>query len=440
MKKIIFFFLIITSTHLANAQEKLELSGNSEISSFLFSNKLPFWLHANSGSFRNNETNLAATFNVFAEYDIAASHKLQLGVGFFYRDGVTVQDFQRNNLYIKYKNAIITATLGSEEVQDKFQGLGVVRDNFSLSGNTRALPGLNIELTEPIKITNKLSVDASIAHYSLNDERVVKDAYVHNKSLEILWNFNANNKLTLGIEHFVQWGGTSSINGDQPDDFNAFIDVFFASAGNEEATNNDQLNALGNSLGYYNFQYDIASTSGNYRLYHHHPFEDGSGTRLRNFPDGIWGFYYSLNESNYDSILRGFLLEYVSTVSQSGSTGRSGRDSYFNNRIYQSGWTYEGNVLGLPFITVPNNTRIEAFHLGINLEIEKWSLLFKGSFVRSLGTFFVPITPINNNLIFYAENSYRLDEVSSVQLITGLDINSGNSNNLGIGISYQRKF
>lgn len=65
-------------------------------------------------------------------------------------------------------------------------------------------------------------------------------------------------------------------------------------------------------------------------------------------------------------MLKGFLLEYVTIVSQIGRFGRSSRDKYLNIRIYPDGWTFEGNTIGgLPFISVPSNTRIEAFHFGL---------------------------------------------------------------------------
>ena len=430
--------LILLSSFCSYAQDSIEIKGDIELATFVFNENLPFWFHTNTGTFLNDQTNLAARINATADYAISQSHTLQLGIGGFYRDGRVTQEFQRNNLYLRYQNNLIKATIGSKEVEDKFQGLGVVRDNFSLSGNARALPGLQIELTKPIHlIKSKLLVDGSIAHYNLNDDRFVTGTRIHNKRLDLIWQFKSKSKLTLGVEHFAQWGGVSPTTGEQPTSFSDFVDVFFARRGGEEATNNDQLNSLGNSLGYYKFQYDWSSVSGNYSLYHHHPFEDGSGTRLRNFPDGIWGFYYSLDEKKeYSSMLKGFLLEYVSTVSQSGRFGRSGRDNYFNNRIYRDGWTFEGNTIGLPFISVPSNTRIEAFHFGILTRVKKIETRAKLSFVTSKGTFFNEIDPATQQLYTFLENTYSFNGRSKLKLTLGVDFNINFENNLGAGLSY----
>ncbi len=436
LKSVIVIVLLLGNVFHSLAQEKIEISGNLELSSFLFQRELPFWLSANSGGFRTSETNVAAAFNTKIDYEFNANHRLQLGVGFFYRDGTSINNFQRNNIYLKYSNRAIIATLGSEETLDRYQGLGVVRNNFSLSGNARSLPGFKISLAKPLKIFSDFYVDAAIAHYNLNDDRFVQDTRVHNKRMDILWKYNAANSLTLGIEHFAQWGGVSPANGEQPNDFNDFIDIFLARRGSEDSRNGDQINALGNSLGYYKLEYLHSNQAANYLIYHHHPFEDGSGTALKNFPDGIWGVYYSLKETNYTSVLEGFLVEYVSTISQSGSSGRSGRDNYFRNGTYRSGWTYEGNVLGLPFISVPDNTRIEAFHLGIKMNFSRLESNFKGSYVRSLGTYNDPFIPTIKQYYLLSQHTYFINESSSIRLDIGYDINNATKDNAAVGVSY----
>lgn len=434
--RIIFISVVFTGLYTLKAQDSIELTGQAEFSQFLSEQALPFWFYSNSGGFKNAETNTAIHLNAKIDYDISNGHSIQFGAGLFYRDGSN-EEIQRNDLYLNYVNPIVTATLGSKEVLDEFQGLGVVRNNFLVSGNSRALPGIKISLTRPLEIVqSKLYVDAAMAHYSLNDDRFVDGARVHNKNLDVIWNFRPGNTLTLGMEHFAQWGGNSPESGPQAATFSDFIDVFLARRASTEATNSDQVNALGNSLGYYSLEYKYTGVSGVYKFYHEHPFEDGSGTGLKNFPDGIWGFYYSLRKDEYSSILKGFLLEYVSTVSQSGRTGRSGRDNYFNNGIYRSGWTYEGNTIGLPFIDVPDNNRIEAFNLGITIESGKYAALFKGTYVKSLGTYASSINPSRKQVYLFSKHTYELSNSSSVRLDLGYDFNNSFKDNFGGGISY----
>lgn len=435
--KIKLFFIFTLSFYLnVFSQDSLKLNGEVEISSYAFNKNLPFWLHTNSGGSINSKTNIAGRAQLYTTYSISKKHQLLLGLGGFYRDEA-ITSFQRNDLFLSYKNRMINVTLGSREVLDKFQGIGVVRDNFTLSGNARALPGLKIEFTKPLKVLSNIYVNGAIAHYNLNDNRFISDTRVHNKKLEVIWNYKPNSSWLLGLEHFAQWGGISPELGKQPSSFNDFISVFFARKASDNASTSDQNNALGNSLGHYKLEYKYTDDSSEYLLYHHHPFEDGSGTALRNFPDGIWGFYYSLKaDGNYTSILKGFLVEYVSTVSQSGRFGRSGRDNYFRNGIYRSGWTYENNIIGLPFISVPDNTRVEAFHLGIILASGKWESRLKSSYVRSLGTFINPFSPIVKQLFLATKHTYTINESSLLRLDLGYDVITTTQDNFGAGVSY----
>lgn len=433
---IINFSIVLIGIRSIQAQNSIEITGQAEFSQFLSNQELPFWFYSNSGSFKNAETNTALHISTKIKYDISKNHNLELGAGLFYRDGVN-DEIQRNDLYVSYVSPVITATLGSKEVLDEFQGLGVVRNSFLVSGNARALPGIKISLTKPIEIVpSKLYADAAIAHYNLNDDRFVTNTRIHNKTLDVSWNFKPKNTITLGMEHFAQWAGNSPESGVQAAKFSDFVDVFLARRASSQSSTSDQVNALGNSLGYYSLEYTYTDVAGVFRFYHEHPFEDGSGTGLKNFPDGIWGFYYSLKEEQYSSILKGFLLEYVSTVSQSGRTGRSGRDNYFNNGIYRSGWTYEGNTIGLPFIEVPDNNRIEAFHLGVNIGFDKYSSLLKGTYVKSLGTFVNAINPIRKQVYLLSQHRYALSNSSALRLDLGYDFNNTIKDNFGGGISY----
>lgn len=423
------------TSFLCLGQDSIEVTGGVAFSTFFNESTQPFWITSNSGGFIGADTNVALRADLFAEYYISKNHRLELGIGGFYRDDVT-QEFQRNNLYLNYRNNLISATLGSKEINDRYQGLGVVGNNFIQSGNARALPGIKIELSKPKKIFKNFFLDAAIAHYTLNDDRFVENTLVHNKKLDIIWELKANHKLNIGIEHFAQWGGNSPLTGEQPDGLGDFINVFFASGGDEDVSATDQFNAVGNSLGYYKIDYHINKEEYSYRLYHEHPFEDGSGTGLRNFPDGLWGFYYESEQSTKDLFVKEFLLEYVSTLNQSGSTGRSGRDNYFNNGVYRSGWTYEGNTIGLPFITVPDNNRIQAFHAGINFEYSKLRSSFKSTYLKSLGTFVTEFEPARQQILLLSRTAYQISPASSIQLDVGYDFSNAGTNNLGAGLSY----
>ena len=76
---------------------------------------------------------------------------------------------------------------------------------------------------------------------------------------------------------------------------------------------------------------NLVASFGELTFYHEHPFEDGSGTRLANFPDGVWGVFFAPESKK---IITSVLYEYIDTTDQSYYVGGSGIDSYFNHRIY----------------------------------------------------------------------------------------------------------
>jgi len=433
----LFFFVFCFSLIVTINAQSLEINPYGEAGGWVTTDSiLPFWSHTNSDNKLSPFSDYAFVLGVDASYKISKNASLNGGASYFLRNGVD-DELQRKELYLEFENTWLKVTAGSKDVEDKFGGLGVVRDNFILSGNARAFPGVIVQASEPFKLFKNIAIDWGIAHYELNDDRFVRDTRVHYKRLGISWDYNTRNQLSFGIEHYAQWGGTSTTLGPQPDGFDDFIDVFFARRGDEESDGNDQINSLGNSLGFFKFEYTHSLSSGTYKLYHHHPFEDGSGTRFQNFPDGIWGFYYKPKTEKFTSVLQGFILEYVSTRNQSGATGVGGRDSYFNNRIYRSGWTYDGNTIGLPFISVPNNTRVQVFHFGITTRVKKLTTLFKGSYVNNLGTFFVPISPVRRQVLALIENSYDLNKYGDIKFSVGYDLNIDQDNNFGFGLTYK---
>ena len=74
--------------------------------------------------------------------------------------------------------------------------------------------------------------------------------------------------------------------------------------------------------------YEFKNMLGEFSIYHEHPFEDGSGTRLANLPDGVWGIYF---KPENQKIISSVLYEYIDTSDQSGNKSVSGFDGYFGN-------------------------------------------------------------------------------------------------------------
>ncbi len=433
------FLLVFALFNICESRaQEYSIGGYFEASGWLSTrDSLPFWGFSNTNNDLSSQSNFNGILEVNQSLKLKSQARFNAVASYFLRDNA-VENLQRKELYVEFENRWLSITVGSKEVQDEFGGLGIVKDNFLLSGNARALPGVLITSKSPTKVSEKIAFDWSIAHYELNDNRFVNGTLVHYKKGGVYWTPNARNRFYAGLEHVAQWGGVSPIEGRQPTGIGDFIDVFLAREANEEATESDQNNALGNSIGAYIFEYTTSSLSADYKFYWNHPIEDGSGTRLENFPDGIWGFYYKPKEDNFDFVLDGLIIEYIQTISQSGGTGTAGRDNYFNNGIYRSGWTYDGATIGLPIIQVPDNNRVQAINLGIDTKFKKINTLFKLTYLRSLGTFASPLQTNRESILSFLNLNYGTN-YGKFFVELGYDYINTQNDILGIGFGYSYK-
>jgi len=408
----------------------------------------PFWFYTNSNATIAPETNFATTGDLKATYSFEKA-TVTAGAAFYYRDGVE-DNFRRRDLYLQFKNNWLKATLGSKKQAEVFNGLSATNKNFLWSGNARPLAGLVIEANDPIKISETFSFDWGIGHYNLNDDRYVDDVRVHYKRLGLIVTLNDNNRFTGRIQHFAQWAGTSPDFGALPDDFNAFVDVFFAKKASEATAGGEVQNALGNHLGSYFLQYDLKTDLGDFAAYHEHPFEDGSGTRFANFPDGVWGIHFAPANN---SVISKVLYEYIDTSDQSGDTDVSGgADGYFGNNLYRSGWTYEDRVIGLPFILLDpdvvldmdtskfTNNRSKVHHLGISGSIKKFNWKLKSTYATFLGTFRRPFQPKINRWSNYASVQYVTETYGTFTIFAGADTGNIGNSIAGGGLTYSYQF
>ena len=433
-KQLVLLLIFIFSFNSSFAQWQNE-EAQLGLSGYVTSNEvLPFWLQTNTQGAVGATTNYVLDASGSIDYKLNESSFLSAGAGFFLHDGTT-NDFERDQLYVQYTNKWIQATVGSKHAKKRFNGLSISNDNFLNAGNNRALAGVLLESPASLKITNRLSLDYGLGHFMLNDERYVDDPNVHFKMVGL--NVKVSQRVTFvgQLHHYAMWGGTSPDRGELPDNLDDFKDVFLGREGEGE-----ERNSIGNHLGLYNFEMHIRQKAGTYVFYHQHPFEDGSGSALKNFPDGIWGFAMLPETENYTSAFKGLVLEYIQTTSQSGGAGDAGRDNYFGNNIYQSGWSYEGRVIGMPLITVRNNSRIQAIHAGIQLEVRKLEIEFKTTLSRNKGTFFNPFDPIQDAIYNVAQFGYKIKNLGHVRIQIGYDYLSEFQDRFGAGVRYSYSF
>ena len=243
------------------------------------------------------------------------------------------------------------------------------------------MPGVTIKTNNFITLpfaTSWLEVKANFAHYFMDDTRIVDNTNLHHKSLHFKTTLSPTFEIIAGLDHYAQWGGSSPVFGAQPSSLSDYIKVVFGAEGGDGATQNDQFNALGNHVGAYLLQFNYNKENIGLNFYYSHPFEDTSGREMTNWQDGLYGVFVDFKKNK--SLVNSILLEFTHTKNMSNiPRSASGPDNYFNNGIYQSGWTYHGNTIGSPYFTpkpedengitsgvIVGDNRFSAINIGVN--------------------------------------------------------------------------
>ena len=363
---------------------------------------LPFWAHTGRNGIVPTTSN--ASLMLGADVYYSASN------GFFFEGGANLAGWLAasvpsggayvtgviDRLYASVGWKMLRADIGMLPHQKELGELTVTGGNLLWSSNARNLPGINLK-SDWIPVLKWFALRANLAHYKMNDNRAVVGTMLHNKSLEAKITINSRVSLSGGLEHIAQWGGVSEHWGPQPSSFSDYIRVFFALNGDSGALDTDQVNVLGNHLGREYIRVDWNADRFGLVFQYDKPFEDGSGLRLLNVPDGVWSVKFDLKDSK--SFVKEVVYEYVNTTWQSGPLhdrpateeemekqdpsdpyygfiSLKGCDNYFANGIYCSGWTYHGRIIGLPLIgglvfdekgAVKNVAcgRVRAHHVGV---------------------------------------------------------------------------
>jgi len=250
------------------------------------------------------------------------------------------------------------------------------------SGNALGIPRIG-SITE--KKYNNHKISFTFFHGQLNRNKyLIEKPFLHEKKLYYS-NRILNNKITIGLSHSVIWGGETTDNGKQPERFEDFIRAVFGNPGDDNATTSDQINALGESVGMWDFSFERKFNNFDLKLYHQNFFEDGSGLSLNdklNGFDGLWGIQI---KKNYIKTV----YEYLKTTYQGGDMHPPGLDSFYWSGAYRPGWVFNGQTIGNMIIS-PQNNRVKSHFLSIGIfENENnytlLSLLYSNQFLPYTG-------------------------------------------------------
>jgi hypothetical protein len=417
----------------------------------------PFWLVSNKNglsTLNKNSIYLRTGFSSSLSNDKNFDYSYGLDL---YNRYDTKNNFKLHQAYLKFK--VYCFTLQGGKIEEKFgsQDSTLSSGNMLWSGNAGTMPQVSVSIPDyfPI-IKGYIDVKGYISHVWVNDNIYIKDYYIHHKNAYIRIGSKFPVTFSYGLEHYVQWGGTSPIAGRLPSDFKAYYNLFFAKVGTDvAATRNDSLNRLGNHLGSKNFTLEVKTKPVYISLYWQYIFEDASYRHWENISDGLWGINIKFNKGK---LIEKLTLELVRTYNQSGpvllwndTAHIGGNDDYFNNFDYKQGWSYYNRTIGTSLITSPiynepqsigfKNNRIIAQNIGLQgvlpLDIN-YKMLF--TYVQNLGTFYRRFPRKEENISTLIELSKNVKQSFEIKVAIGNDFNEMYGKNMGFLVSIKKEF
>ncbi len=331
-----------------------------------------------------------------------------------------------------------------------------------INGSGNALPVPKIQLATlgyvPLGFTKRyLAINASFVHGWFTGA-YIQGSYLHQKWVYLRLGKPASQfKVYLGINHEVQWGGQAdylvgssvAINGKLPSQLKYYPNVVLGTRPSSwqtgDYTSFDGAYWFGNGLGSADVGIELATQTGTWLLYHQHIYDDLSGLLWQNAPDGLTGLSWHRNSGAATGWLNHIVVEFLSTMDQSGPTfdlpnsHYQGDDNYFNHGQYREGWSYQGRTIGTPFImpqsnvqtsakgTVffPNN-RVQMGYLGAGGQVgSALSWTFRLSCSRNYGTYSNPYPVPYNQLSALASVQFVLPQLVKTQLTASLALDQG---------------
>jgi hypothetical protein len=445
-KSIFIFFLI----HGFCSYSQRKIQYQTELSSFVSSEtKLPFWMDANTQGLVRNQDNAGLILGFNSDFSKNNPNRVDFAFGstFYGFSSSEKTKLEINELFASAQYKKIRLTAGSKHETIRYNGLSSTNGNIIYSGNARPLPGISLKTSEfiPILFDGKLSFHAEFGEYFLNDDRFVDDAQMHHKSLSFKIITSDKSNLTVGVEDYAIWAGTSPELGKLPSGLDNFLRVVGGFSGSGDAPDGDLINALGNHIGAYRVAYQKNGEKTAWEIYWSHPFEDTSGRELNNIEDGLYGLFLDFKKP--ESILSHLLFEFTYTKNQSGKGQIHGFDDFFNNTIYRSGYTFFGRSIGSPFFTpaeedgngitkgVSNNSFI-AYHTGFGGKLAN-NLRYKTLLSYSIneGTKATPFSNSRNQFSGLLDLNYETSKLPfSISLGLGVDGGSLLDDSFGVYI------
>lgn len=266
--------------------------------------------------------------------------------------------------FVKLRYGPLEIKGGLEETTIEHTSNSLGTGGLLTSGNARPLPRITGSFPEFVSVPythGYFEIKGHVAHGWFGQQQSVKGALLHEKSIYARAGGKLPVNLYWGITDVAQWGGVHRTEGQLPSSLRDFIRVVRAKSSADTSLLGESVNKLGNHIGLLDMGSEIALKNIDIRVYTQVLFEDAGGFSHFN-RDRLAGVLFL---SKKKSLISGFTYEFVGTKYQ-GGPGLSdpqpwdngnygypygGRDNYYNNYLYESGWSYRGAIIGTPLFT-----------------------------------------------------------------------------------------
>jgi hypothetical protein len=383
-------------------------------------------------------------------------------------------------LYAEIGFQALLVSIGSKERYTSLWDKRLSSGDMILSPNARPIPEINLSFPQftviPytkgwLQVKGDFAVGRSfdtayLENFANEKQSYNKKTLWHHKSAYFRIKDTENNFplfLSLGLQHWAQWGGesTNASISRQPQSLKDFVRIVFGKEGGKGSTLSDQINVLGNHYGSYDFKLSFTQVDWAAHAYHQRYFEDKSGTEFQNGNDGLWGLQVDLKAFPW---IRKVVIEYLETRNQTGPFHfiefdhdlhpgiGGGADNYYNNGEYTTGVSYFNRGLGSPLLPSPEyntdgslgflNNRVSVRYIGIEGSITPlidYRILL--SDMRSWGRHGCPFLERKDSTSGLLEVSYRHPKLSG-WLFTGsfaADRGAVYTKSIGFGLAVSKR-
>lgn len=353
---------------------------------------MPFWATANQFGLMPEYSGGLVLAGAHTEFDQSKDWKWCWGVSLAGRgeQGAGFR-FIPDEAYLSGGWRNISLDLGIRHEKQEFYGaspllgsLSTIAGRLAWSGNSRSMPGYTLRLA-PANIPftkGHVQIFGSWGDYiNIDPSTYVRHHAVHSMRAGLIANIGRFS-MALGLDHWAQWAGVHPKYGKMPLSFMDYLRVISGSKGGSESSESDQINVIGNQLGAEFLHLKWRGNGWTVEARHEIPYDDRSGMRFENFPDGVNTLSFSFEDKT--RWVSDVVYEFHYTMLQSGNPREkpnTGGDNYCNNGEYRSGWTSWGRCKGNPLflskgtkdgtldvyglVEGVENNRVKAHHIGL---------------------------------------------------------------------------